>query len=73
MGKATPVLYRGRKFDLNTPGAAHLMKMAVRKRDEGFEVTARRLVSLAVRIEAGLITSGEAFDAADVLRDRVRC
>ena len=73
MGNTITVLYKGRPFDLRNDGAQTLMKRAVRKRREGYERTARQLVSLAVRTEAGLITSGEAFNAADVLPDRVRC
>ena len=73
MGNATTVLYKGRPFYLRNRGAVTLMKRAVRKRREGYERTARQLVSLAVRTEAGLITSGEAFDKAAVLPDRVFC
>ena len=59
------IIYRGRPFRLNNAGAITLMRRAVAKHDTGHPVTARRLVSLAVRIEAGLCTSAEAFDAAE--------
>ena len=63
------IIYRGRPFRLRNPGAQTLLRRAVAKHDTGHRVAARRLVSLAVRIEAGLVTSAEAFDAADkVLR-----
>ena len=59
------IIYRGRPFRLRNPGAQTLMRRAVAKHDTGHRVTARRLVSLAVRIEAGLVTNAEAFDAAE--------
>ena len=65
------ILYRGRPFRLNNAGAITLMRRAVARHHAGDESTARRLVSLAVRIEAGLCTSAEAFDAADAVGPRI--
>ena len=58
------IIYRKREFRLANAGAILLMKAAVAKHDDDEEVMARRLVSLAVRTEAGLCTSVEALDAA---------
>jgi len=62
-----PILYRGRPFRLTNAGAIILMRRAVAEHQAGDELTARRLVSLAVRTEAGLCTSAEAFDAAEAV------
>ena len=62
-----PILYRGRPFRLSNAGAIILMRRAVAEHRAGDELTARRLVSLAVRTEAGLCTSAEAFDAAETV------
>ena len=59
-----PITYRGREFRLVNAGARFLMERAVEKHEDNEETMARRLVSLAVRTEAGLCTSGEALDAA---------
>ena len=62
------IIYRGRPFRLKRPTAISLMRRAVAEYDAGDEdLVVRRLVSLAVRNEAGLITSGEAWDAFDRL------
>ena len=68
MGNTTTVLYKGRPFgSLHNRGAVTLMRRADERHYCGDESTAKQLVSLAVRMEAGLLTSAEAFDAADRL------
>ena len=61
------IFYRGRPFRLTNSGAITLMRRGVAWHHAGDEPLARGFVSLAVRIEAGLVTSAEAFDAADRL------
>ena len=67
MGNATTVLYKGRPFYLRNRGAVTLMRRAIVARLQGDETTARQLVSLAVRIEAALVTSAEGFDKANAV------
>ena len=61
------IIYRGRPFRLTIPGAQTLLRRGVAEHEAGNGLTARRLVSLAVRTQAGLCTSAEALDAADAL------
>ena len=61
------IIYRGRPFRLERPTAISLMRRAVAEHEAGNGLTARRLVSLAVRTQAGLCTSAEALDAAGAL------
>jgi hypothetical protein len=64
------IIYRGREFRLRNPTAIRLMRRAVAEYDAGddqYFMFSRRLVSLAVRNEAGLITSVEAWDAVKAM------
>ena len=59
-----PILYRGRPFRLKNAGAISLLRRAVNRHEHGDLLSARRLVALAVRTEAGICTSAEAFTEA---------
>ena len=64
-GNPIEIMYRGRPFKLDNSGAIVLMQRAQDALREGDDLLSRRLVSLAVRVEAGLITSAQGFDAAE--------